>query len=221
MALVPVVTMTFAASTLSLNDATGNYDASTNPTGYGAPNALFTDYAHYAIIRKKNVNGISDQVLVLTSYDPLVALTFSGPRVVDGWYEGKKLNILKWTAGTYASGVVRYHNGVIYKANTSTSQQPPHANWDIVSDLTTLEANASVIVTTIGRVTPYNADVYWSKKEALYAQQGRNGLTLEDKAQTRQQNIYRKIQQVLVADQLGLDTDGEWIVLDLIEMGAV
>ena len=30
-----------------------------------------------------------------------------------------------------------------------------------------------------------------------------------------------EIQQVLVADQLGLDTDGEWIVLDLIEMGVV
>lgn len=221
MALVPVATMTFAASTLSVVESTGSYDASTNPTGYGSPNAAFSDHAHYAIIRKKNVNGVADEVLVLSSYDETVATAFTAPRTVDGWYEGKKLNIVKWTSGTYAADIVKYHNGVIYKANTSTSEEPPHADWDIVTDLTTLEDNASVTVTTISRVTPYNADVYWSKKEALYAQQGRNGLTLEDKAQTRQQTIYKKIQQALVADQLGLDTDGEWIVLDLIEMGAV
>lgn len=221
MALVPVATMTFAASTLSVNDATGSYDVTTNPTGYGSPNAAYSDYAHYAIIRKKNVNGVADSLLVLTSYDETVATSFSAPRTVDGWYEGKLLNIPVWEAGTYAADVVKYHEGVIYKANTSTSQEPPHADWDIVSDLTTLEGNASIIETTISRVTPYNADVYWSKKEALYAQQGRNGLTLEDKAQARQQIIYRKVQQVYVADQLGQDSNGEWIVLDLIEMGAV
>lgn len=221
MALVPIATMTFAASTVSVNDATGSYDVTTNPTGYGSPNAAYSDYAHFAIIRKKNVNSVADVLLELTSYDETVATSFSAPRTVDGWHEGKLLNIPLWTAGTYAADIVKYHNGVIYKANTSTSQEPPHADWDIVSDLTTLEGNASIIETTISRVTPYNADVFWSKKEALYAQQGRNGLTLEDKAQARQQTIYRKIQQVLVADQLGLDTDGEWIVLDLIEMGAV
>jgi hypothetical protein len=222
MALVPVVTMAFGASTVSITDATGTYDALTNVTGYGSPNAEFSDYAHYAIIRKKNVNEVADSVLVLTSYDPTVATSFSAPRTVDGWYEGKKLNILIWTAGTYAADIVKYHGGVVYKANTSTSEEPGvGSEWDVVSDLTTIEANASVIVTTIGRVTPYNADVYWSRKQSLYAQQGRNGLTLEDKAQARQETIYKKIQQVLVADQLGLDTDGEWIVLDLIEMGAV
>ena len=84
MALVPVATMTFAASTLSVNDATGSYDVTTNPTGYGSPNAAYSDYAHYAIIRKKNVNGVADSLLVLTSYDETVATSFSAPRTVDG-----------------------------------------------------------------------------------------------------------------------------------------
>lgn len=222
MALLTTVSMSFTASTVVLANTTGTYDALTNLTGYGTPNAAFSDYAHYAIIRKKNVNNVADEVLVLSSYDPTLAVSFSAPRATDGWYEGKELSILIWTAGTYAADIVKYNGGVVYKANTSTSEEPgTGSDWDVVSDLTTIEGNASIIETTIGRVTPYNADVYWSKKKALYAQQGRNGLTLEDKAQARMDTIYRKIQEVLVADQLGLDTDGEWIVLDLIEMGAV
>lgn len=222
MALSVSVTMSFGATTVTLTDATGSYDALNNTGGYGSPNAAFSDYAHYAIIRKKNVNEVADSVLVLSSYDPTVATSFSATRSVDGWYEAKKLNIPVWSAGTYAAEIVKYHDGVVYKANTSTSEEPgTGSEWDVVSDLTTIEDNASIIVTTIGRVTPYNADVYWSKQEAKFAQQGRNGLIVEDKAEARRQSIYKKIQQVLVADQLGLDSDGEWIVLDLIEMGAV
>lgn len=221
MALTVTSSMAFTADKLVLTNDTPDY--ADDPTGYGAPNPEFTDFAHYAIIRKKNVNAEADEILVIEENTPLVDRVFTAPRVKDGWYEGTLLEVTIWTAGTYPAGTVRYDGGSVYIANTSTSEQPtlPSAEWDIVTDLTTIEGNGTITTLALGRVTPYNADVYWSKQESKYAQQGRNGLTLEDKAQKRQMDIYRKIQGVYVADQLGLDSDGEWIVRDLIKLGAV
>ena len=217
MALTIVTELVFGADTVTMNDITGTTDA----TAYGVGgNAAFSDYAHYAIIRKKNVNSVADEDLTLETYNELTDTEFIAPRTVDGWHEATKLNILKWTAGTYAANIVKYYNGVIYKANTSTSNTPPHADWDIVTDLTTLEDNASVIVTVEGRVTPYNGDVYWSKQIALLSQQGMCGICEDDRLKARLDKIYRHIQSVLVADQLGNNTDGEWNALALINLGA-
>lgn len=221
MALTVALELVFSASTVQLNDITGSYDAVDNPDGYGSPNAEFSDYAHFAIIRKKNVNSVADVVLALSVYDELTATAFVGARSVDGWHEGCKLNIPIWTAGTYPSGTVKFRNGVIYKANTSTSQQPPHADWDVITDLEDVEGNSSIITTYEGRVTPYNADVYWSKQIALNSQAGHCGLCEDDKKKARIDKIYRYIQNVLVADQLGDNTNGEWNALQLIAMGAV
>jgi len=220
MALTIALELVFSADEVTMNDITGDYHVTDNPTGYGTPNAEFTDFAHFAIIRKKNVNSVADEDLVLTAYNELSATEFIGPRTVDGWYEGIKFNIPIWTAGTYAADIVKFYNGVIYKANTSTSQTPPHADWDIVTDLTTLEENASITVTTEDRVTAYNADVYWSQQIALMSQQGKCGVCEDDRLKARLDKIYRHIQAVLVADQLGNDTDGEWNALALINLGA-
>ena len=35
-----------------------------------------------------------------------------------------------WEAGTYSAGDIVKHNGIYYKANTETSEEPPHADWD-------------------------------------------------------------------------------------------
>ncbi len=221
MALVIALELVFSADEVQLNDITGDYHAVDNPTGYGSPNAAFADYAHYAIIRKKNVNSVADALLAIETYDEQSDTAFIAPRTVDGWHEGVKLNIPVWTAGTYASGTVKYYNGVIYQANTSTAQQPPHANWDIISNLEDIEGHTSIITTYEGRVTPYNADVYWSQQIALLSQQGMCGICEDDRLKARLDKIYRHIQAVLVADQLGNNTDGEWNALALINMGAL
>jgi len=108
-----------------MTNVTGDYHAVDNPTGYGTPNAAFAEYAHYAIIRKKNVNEVADEDLVVEAYDETTETEFVAPRTVDGWYQGVELSIPVWTAGTYASGTVKYYNGVIYQANTSTSSAIP------------------------------------------------------------------------------------------------
>ena len=38
-----------------------------------------------------------------------------------------------WSAGSYDEGDGVQHNGSTYRANTATSQEPPHADWDLVA----------------------------------------------------------------------------------------
>lgn len=221
MPLTVKAALSFSKTQVIFTDTTGNYNATTNPGGYGAPNALFTDYAHYAIIRKKNVNGVADVVMSLLTYDPLTATEFKATRTLDGWYEAKKLNILKWLAGTYPLDTVRYYNGVVYKANTSTSETPgAGAQWTVVTDLTTIESNSTVTVTIDGRVTVFNADLYWSKQIAANSQKGLCGVCEDDRKKKRLDDIFFHIQAGLIADQTGDNTNGEWNVLALIQLGA-
>jgi hypothetical protein len=230
MAVVVTVTETFSATKVILTDTTGAYVAVTNPNGYGTPNAEFTDYGHYAIIRKKNVNSVADEVLTLDAYNPITDTEFTADRAVDGWYESKKLNIPIWlvgtsyTAGTLTTGSVVDRNGVPYYCIQSGAGHDPatpsSAYWTAVSDLTTIEDNSTITVTTKNRVTPYNADVYWSKAMAANSQKGLCGLAQDDRQKSRLDLIYFHIQCVLVADQLGSNTAGEWNSLTLQTMGA-
>jgi len=38
-----------------------------------------------------------------------------------------------WTPGEYTARQAVYHNGSSYVANTTTSQEPPHADWDLIA----------------------------------------------------------------------------------------
>ena len=229
MALVVTVTETFSATKVILTDTTGDYVAVTNPTGYGnTASNEFVDFGHYAIIRKKNVNSVADAVLTLDSYNPVTATEFTADRAVDGWYEGKKLTIPIWLVGTaYTSGtaatasIVDYLGTPYRSIQSGTGHLPSDAAWwTAVTDLTTIEANPTITVTTINRVTPYNADVYWSKVIAANSQKGLCGLCEDDRQKERLDKIYLHIQCVLVADQLGSDTAGEWNSLTLQTLGA-
>lgn len=229
MALTVTADLSFSADEVILTDDTGAYNVSTNPTGYGTPNAEFTDYAHYAIIRKKNVNNVADEVLTLNAYNPITDTEFTADRDRDGWYEGVKLNIPIWdtgfvaTGGTAATGSVVYHSGVVYYCNTSNTNESPTASpakWTAVSDLTTIEDNPTLIATIVDRVTAFDADVYWSQQIAELSQQGLTWRQEDNKLKARLDLIYQQIQVVLVADQLGNNTDGEWAVLRLRNLGA-
>lgn len=215
------ISVTFSRTQVIVTDTTGAYNVTTNPGGYGTPNNAFADYAHYVILRKKGVGDTADAVMTLDTYNPISATSFTATRTLDGWYEATKLNITIWSAGTYASGTVRYHSGVVYVSNTSTSQTPgAGAEWTVVSDLTTIEDNATLIATIEGRVTVYNADTYWSKQIAANSKEGKCGVCQDDRQKDRLDRIYFHIQAALVADQLGNNTDGEWNVQALILLGA-
>lgn len=211
-----------APDTITFREDTGDYHVTTNPTGYSTPNPDFADYAHYAIVRKKGVNGTDDEVLTLETYNPLTATEFVAPRLTDGWYEGNSLKVTKWTAGTYAAGIVRYYSGSIYIAATSTSATPgADADWTLVTDLEDIEGNDSVEENAFGKVTAYNADVYWSRQIALNSSQGKCGICSDDRQKLRLDNIKFHVAAALIADLQGNYTDGEWNVLSLIQLGAV
>lgn len=227
MALTVTDDLTFSSTKVILTDTTGAYDAGDNTGGYGTPNAAFADYAHYAIIRKKNVNDVADEVLTLDAYNPITDTEFTADRETDGWYEGNKLNIPIWvsatsyTAGTAATGSVVYYSGVVYYCiNNNSDVAFTPANWTAISDLTDIEDNPTIIATPVGRVTAYDADVYWSQQMANLSQQGETWIQTDNKLKARLDLIYQQIQVVLVADQLGNNTDGEWAVLRLRAMGA-
>lgn len=222
MALELSATLTFSATQVTLTNDTGDYNVSTNPTGYGTPNPAFNALAHYAIIRKKNVNDVADEVLTLDSYSPTSAETFTTDRELDGWFEGTLIDILIWTAGTYASGYVVYYNGVIYQSNTSTTGTPGvSVDWTVVTDLESIEDNATVYTYAIGRSTAYDADVYWSKQIAANSEQGRCGICQDDRQKERLDKIEFHVNAVLVADQQGDNLEAEWNVQSLILLGAV
>lgn len=230
MALDRSASLTFSVDQVILTNTTGNYSVS-NPGGYGTPNPAFAAFAHYAIIRKKNVNEVADSVLSLDSYDPETALTFTADRDPDGWYEGVLLDIDVWDSGTsyvggsLTTGSVVEDDGIVYVCGTSNSNSKPSLNpskWIVVTDLTTIEDNTTLSATAEDRVTAYDADVYWSKQIADLSQKGQCSMQLivDDKLKARLDLILLNIQCAKTADQFGSDTQGEWAVLRLRHLGA-
>lgn len=229
MALARTGTLTFSATQVTLTNTTGDYNAVTNPGGYGAPNPTFASLHHYGILRKKAVGTETDEVLSVTSDGYASALTFVATRERDGWFEGKLLDISIWDSGTAYTGgtlvtgsVVSYLGVVYYSILNGTNQQPniSPTYWTAVTDYTTIEDNASISVTTVGRVTVYDADLYWSNKMALNSQNGRVGLSPDDRQTAALNRILWHIQCALVADQFGNNSDGEWNVRTLRSLGA-
>lgn len=230
MALDRTATLTFSADQVILTNTTGDYSVS-NPGGYGTPNPDFSDFAHYAIIRKKNVNEVADEELTIDSYDPDTAEEFDADRSVDGWHEGTMFDIGVWdsgtsyTGGTVTTGSVVEDDGIVYLCGTSNSNSKPSLNpskWTVVTDLTTIEDNTTLSATVEDRVTAYDADVYWSKQIADLSQKGQCSLQLivDDKLKARLDLILLNIQCAKTADQLGSNTSGEWSVLRLRHLGA-
>lgn len=221
MSLIISVDFVFSATKVTLRDNTGDYDATNNPGGYGTPNPAFNIYAHYGIIRKKYAGDTPDVVLTMDPYNPITDTSYPATRTVDGWYEGTKLNILIWTAGTSGIGTVRYYGGNVYIANASTTSTPgTDGTWTPVTDLTTIEDNTSVIATIVGRVTAYNADVYWGELATEKASNDVIGINMDDRQLERFRTIKYNIWAALAADQLGDNLQGEVIVNRLQNLGA-
>lgn len=229
MALSRVATLTFSADEVVLDNTTGTYNVDTKPGGYGAPNAVFADFAHYAIIRKKNVNDVDDEVLSITTYNPITATEFSAARDPDGWYEGITLDIDIWnsgilyTGGSLTTGSAVYYSGTVYVCTSGATNHRPDlypGEWATITDLTTIEENTTLYATTVGQATAYDADTYWSQQIAERSRRGQCGECLDDKANARLDTIQRYIVNVNTANALSNYQDGEWNVLRLRALGA-
>lgn len=230
MAIERKIDQEFGEGTIDIVDTTGDYDVDSNPTGYGAPNPARDALARYVALRKKNVNDVVDGAWTVQAY----GVQFTRDR--DGWNEGVMLSIAIWDSGTaYGAGtgdedvsIVEY-DGDLYKALRATTNDIPSSSpsdWEAIDldeesdDDLLLLVNDNVIKTYKNRTTVFDADVYWSAQIAEKTQKGFAGVAMTDRDKKRLDDIYRKIQQALSADQLGNNSDAEWIVLALRAIGA-
>ena len=121
-------------------DSTGNYDAGTNPGGYGAPNPDRNQIGWVNLVVYKALTA--DEVITAESYDGLAAiqitipLTKDGHIQVDGW-------LLPIIVGGEAEGTFAYDT------TDGKTKKLTSAVWVEVTDLTDLYADTSLVRDTL------------------------------------------------------------------------
>ena len=106
--------------TILYKDNTGAYDVTTNPTGYGAPNATRASLYLKFFLTLKTTSG--DEQITVPAYNANSVTQWSIPLTQDGYYEAYVFGTLVYAGGTtYALGSVIYHVGTneFYKSLTA------------------------------------------------------------------------------------------------------
>lgn len=91
--------------------------------------------ALYAYLYKRDA-ALSDTAITIDNTDPVnVTLWSFALAANDGWYVGIVFGFPIWAAGSFDADECVYHGGNYYKANTTTTQTPGGAQWDLISDI--------------------------------------------------------------------------------------
>jgi hypothetical protein len=107
-----------ASSSMIITDATGNYDATTNPSGYGSPNANRNTLALFLRVYNKRYDGdssLSNTLLTIASYDPTTVTQWTSTLNKDGWQQATVYGLKLYSTSTLFAV-----NDLVY--NTSTSE---------------------------------------------------------------------------------------------------
>jgi hypothetical protein len=136
-----------------VEDNTGVYDATTNPTGYGTPNTERAALALYVYGFKYHATPDTDTALAITNNeDPENASSWQVAMDEDGYHYLRVLGFNIWSnLVTYAIGDLVYYQTKYYQATAETLDQDPINNttiWTEVTDLTTeaIYENTSLLV---------------------------------------------------------------------------
>ncbi len=112
MALQQVLSKTSITSdciTLAFSDTTGNYDVSTNPTGYGTPNATRASLYMMVLVNLRSNGGSDRQPIIVPTYNFNTAATWTVTLSQDGWYEIYSFSTVIYAGGTtYQLGYITY-----------------------------------------------------------------------------------------------------------------
>ncbi len=147
MALVLVVAKSSISSdcgTLTIVDNTGNYNASTNPTGYGAPNETRANLFLKLWLTLKKTDG--DEWITIAAYNENTASSWEITITEDGYYEAYLFGCLAWSSGTtYAINHITYSSStdIFYKSlqNSNTNHAVTNTDWwTPVTDVAELKA---------------------------------------------------------------------------------
>lgn len=111
--------------------------------------------ALYAYIYKRDA-ALDDTVVAVDNSDPLNVSSWAFYLNGDGLYVAIVFGFEVWSAGSYAQNECVYHDGAYYRATTSTNQEPPHADWDEITDIQSEVLNlgsANVYITQTNNFT--------------------------------------------------------------------
>ncbi len=141
MALVQRFTITEnqAGTITTISDATGAYDVTSNPTGYGAPNTERTNLA--LIIIGKYKASIGDTELTFDAYNPETVTSFTVSNLtLDGYYQYNVYPVPK--SGTEPGDVL---NTFRYDFATDQLERYNGATW-IAAEYTELQTYSAANV---------------------------------------------------------------------------
>jgi hypothetical protein len=188
MALIPTLTLVTASITneqLAVQEATGVYNASTNPGGYGAPNIESNVAAQYLFAFKKNVSTTDENWTSLisntTPEDGVINKTWTldisstGSDTDDGWYKFYLLVCPIYSGATaYTVDDIVSSADILYKCIQAGTGQTPASSptyWTAVNMADTV-ANLEAILDdqdTYSMWTGYENDIMIENTEIFYA----------------------------------------------------
>jgi hypothetical protein len=188
MALIPQLTLVTASTNneqIAMQESTGVYNASTNPGGYGAPNAELVDSAQYCFAFKKNVSTTdANHTNLLSNTTPedgvgtktwTLNITSTGSNTDDGWYKFYLLVCPIYSAATaYTVNQMVSSANILYKCIQAGTGQTPASSptyWTAVNMADTV-ANLEAILddqSTYSIWTGYENDIMIENTEIFYA----------------------------------------------------
>lgn len=185
--------------TLTIGDNTGNYDVTTNPGGYGAPNDVRSDLYLKLFVTLKKTSG--DEQITVSAYNENTADTWTVGITEDGYYEIYLYACKVWSAViTYAA------NQVVYYASTDkfyysiaggnlNNLPTDTGDWTEVTDVSQLKAaiatsQANTYADVYEYIELYNSRVI--KARAYYQEDGSCG-----KCGSCGTSLYQKIRNLV------------------------
>lgn len=125
--------------TLTVSDDTGNYNVTTNPTGYGAPNETRANlYLKFFVTLRKSTGRES---ITVPAYNENTVTSWSVTIAEDGWYELYMFSCKAWSnAITYQLNYITYSASTdsYYKSIQGTNLNHAVSDtawWEVTTDI--------------------------------------------------------------------------------------
>lgn len=125
--------------TLTVSDTTGDYNATTNPTGYGAPNETRANlYLKFFVTLRKSTGRES---ITVSGYNENTVTSWAVTIAEDGWYELYLFACKAWSSGTtYQLNYIAYDasTDAYYKSIQGTNLNHAVSDaawWTVTADI--------------------------------------------------------------------------------------
>ena len=144
-------------TTMVFADTTGNYNALTNPGGYGTPNAARNTLALFLQVFNNRFDGsptIVQSPLTIAAYDPTVVASWTATLVKEGWQEATVYGVALFDetlATLYAVNEFVYDvaSSQLRQILTVTGTGPYTYTYNVVTPVALGTAGTTVLYSTV------------------------------------------------------------------------